>query len=498
MSESREFRLLILADPHVALSPRDVAAVPPKRNGGMGLELLRRAMDDAANRSGFDAIALMGDILNDGHSPDAASTLQAVVREVRRAAKDVPLLVVPGNHDGDAGQLLAAMNATPGDHQIGGYRFFVFADRYGEGDVCTRSKEDEQAFLHWAKQATTPIIVLQHNPMNPAIEDEYPYMLTNRQQVMADYAQTGVALSLSGHYHKGQPVSVVDGVTYFTAPAVCEGDFPYAIATLRGRQVSLETRRLKLPAELTLIDSHTHTEFAYCGQNMSADGAIDRARKIGLAGIRLVEHAPQLYCRRDDFWVGNHVRQPALWHSNTHSRMNAFRSMMLPRRDDFVRIGLEVELDVDGRLTLHDEDRWVDLLVGAIHWFTRDPADLNDAELGKLFLWNCEKLIAGGARVLAHPWRVFAWTKRPTPTHLYGELASLLAATDAAAEINFHGNWSDPVFFAKCTEKGAKIAFGSDAHELREVGSFGPHLDTLRQAAGTSDPAVLQECLAKV
>lgn len=499
MSTPTEFRLLVVADPHVALSPADLAAVPASRTPGAGLELLRRAIEDARNRGGFNALALLGDVLNNGTSPHAPATLDRVAAHLQKAVPNVPLLLVPGNHDGDPDRLLSALLASPGGHEIAGYRFYVFVDRYAPGDVCTRSAADQQAFLDWAAQGSGPIIVLQHNPMNPVIEEsDYPYMLTNRQQVMADYTQAGVVLSLSGHYHEGQPETLVDGVRYFTAPAVCEGSFPYAIVTLRGRDVSIQTRPLKLPADLALIDGHAHTEFAYCSRDISADASIDRARRMGLAGIRLVEHSPQIYCQANDFWVGKHIYDPALWRSRTHSRINAFRAAMLPRRNGFVKIGLEVELDSSGSLTLHDEDRWVDLLVGAVHFFPQDPKDLTDAQLASQFMKTCEGLIKGGAKVLAHPWRIFPWSKRPTPVNLYNALADLLATTGTAAEINFHGNYSDPAFFAKCIERGAKITFGSDAHELHEVGAFWPHLDVLKQAAGTNDPAVLQQCLAPI
>lgn len=498
MSDRTEFRLLVLADPHVALSPRDIASVGASRSGGLGLELLRRAIDEATNRGGFNAIALMGDVLNDGCSPDAPDALDAVAQQLHQAAKDTPLLVVPGNHDGDPARLLRHLGTKAGGQEIEGYRFFVFTDGYGPGDICTRSTDQQHAFMKWAQPSTAPLIVLQHNPMNPVIDDTYPYMLSNRQAVIAYYANAGAVLSLSGHYHKGQPATTVDGVTYLTVPALCEGAFGYCMVTLRGREVSIETWYLKLPTIPALVDGHVHTEFAYCGKDTSADGAIDRARRIGLAGVRLVEHAPQLYCLREDFWRGRHVREPSLWKSRAHSRMGAFTAQMRPRRNDFVKIGLEIEVDGDGQVTLHDEDRWVDLLVGAVHFFKQDPQELSDAQMGRLFLWTCEKLIAGGAQVLAHPWRIFAWAKRRIPTELYAELAEMLAATHTAAEINFHGNWSDPAFFALCAEKGARIAFGSDAHQLREVGSFHPHLDVLRQAVGSDDPQVLARHLAAI
>ncbi len=178
--------------------------------------------------------------------------------------------------------------------------------------------------------------------------------------------------------------------------------------------------------------------------------------------------------------------------------MNAFRSTMLARRDEFVRIGLEIELDADGQVTLHDDDRWVDLLVGAVHWLKTDPRDLSDAQMGRLFLWTCEKLMAGGAKVLAHPCAYSPGRRDAYRQTCTQSLAGMLAAHGVAAEINFHGNWSDPAFFAMCLEKGAKISFGSDAHELREVGSFGPHIEVLKQAAGSSDPAVLRQCMATI
>ena len=60
-----------------------------------------------------------------------------------------------------------------------------------------------------------------------------------------------------------------------------------------------------------------------------------------------------------------------------------------------------------------------------------------------------------------------------------------------AAEINFHHNQPDVAFFAACVERGVKITFGSDAHDLYEAGLLGAHLALLRQAAATPDIADL-------
>jgi histidinol phosphatase-like PHP family hydrolase len=91
-----------------------------------------------------------------------------------------------------------------------------------------------------------------------------------------------------------------------------------------------------------------------------------------------------------------------------------------------------------------------------------------------------EHLLAGRIDVLGHPFRVFQRAGRPAPQELFRPVAELLAAHKVAAEINFHTNQPEPEFFALCLERGVKLAVGSDAHALVEVGELCPHLDFLR------------------
>ncbi len=480
------FHLLVIADAHHASCAED-AAGSQKRRCLLGCELIRRAIDDARCRGGFDAIALMGDLLNDGTSARAEADLQAIRSQIEAAAPGVPLMVVPGNHDGDFGRLLAAFSFRPGPCQIGGYRFFTFADAFAEGDFCTRAESDRKRFSAWARRSGPPIIALQHNPLFPPIEEpgsKYPYMLTNRAEVMRDYGEAGVLLSLSGHYHAGQPVTAVDGVSYLTVPTLCESPFRYALVSLRGRQVAVETPNLALAHEPPIVDCHVHTEFAYCASDVTVEAAVERARTFGLAGVCLVEHAPQLYCSAEDFWAGRHITQPAVWRKGDHSRMAEFRSAVLPMRSDFVCVGLEVEIDIEGRLTLQQADRkWADLIVGAIHWLARPVEQLSDEEMVELFMDTTRRILKAGVDVLAHPLRIFRAHRRALPVLRYAELAEGLARSRTAVEINFHNHPPDPRFTAECLRRRVKVAFGSDAHELREVGAFACHLAMLREAA---------------
>ena len=127
---------------------------------------------------------------------------------------------------------------------------------------------------------------------------------------------------------------------------------------------------------------------------------------MGLAGVVLTEHGPQLYCSAEDFWAGRHVRQPRLWRDGPVSRMAALRRLVDPLRSSYVRAGLEVEVDADGQLILRDGDRdWPDLLLGAVHFLPADADGLAPAELAGPFMRTTEKLLSAGVDVLAHPLR---------------------------------------------------------------------------------------------
>jgi histidinol phosphatase-like PHP family hydrolase len=94
--------------------------------------------------------------------------------------------------------------------------------------------------------------------------------------------------------------------------------------------------------------------------------------------------------------------------------------------------------------------------------------------------------VRGGIDVLAHPFRLFARGKMRVPTELYAPVAELLAEGGVAAEVNFHTHRPDPAFFEQCLERGVKLAMGSDAHAMWEVGHLHPHLDLLASRGAVS------------
>jgi histidinol phosphatase-like PHP family hydrolase len=250
---------------------------------------------------------------------------------------------------------------------------------------------------------------------------------------------------------------------------------------------------------LSLIDTHCHTEYAYCAATVAANDNIAASKAAGLHGLCLVEHAFQLYFDEDDAWSWKWQTDDALtreaWKSG-RGRMPAYRQFVQGLRDQhdgYVRLGLEVDLRADGSLLLAEEDtRGWDLLVGAVHHI-HDWDRTTRAGAEKLFLRDTERLLAQPIQVLAHPFRFLYHAEIKRPAHLYRTVARWLAASGVAAELNFHWNKPDARFIEECLVLGVRIALATDSHKLEEVGDLSPHLKLLRQIGVCEQdlPAVL-------
>jgi histidinol phosphatase-like PHP family hydrolase len=143
---------------------------------------------------------------------------------------------------------------------------------------------------------------------------------------------------------------------------------------------------------------------------------------------------------------------------------------------------VEAGEDHEGLALIDEDARGADYLLGAVHEFhgiTGKTEPMGDME--KDFMIQVRRLVANGANVLAHPFRVFQRKERPAPRDLFGPVAELLAGRGVAAEINFHTNRPEPEFFAACLAHGVRIAVGTDSHAIREVGTLEPHVALLKE-----------------
>jgi histidinol phosphatase-like PHP family hydrolase len=311
-------------------------------------------------------------------------------------------------------------------------------------------------------------------------------MPANTDAILASYVEAGVFLSVSGHYHAGQPLTSSGSTRYYTVPSGGEEPFRFGFLRLGGRDVeaSEHTLRMSVPG---LVDVHCHSEYSYCGTTVNAADNIRVARLLGVQKQFFTEHAFQLYFNREDAWSWRWQTDEAMvrnaWAAG-RGRMPEFREFARRIRAPDVRVGLELDLRADGSLLLAEEDRsgW-DLLVGAVHALPGFPKGSSDQALAeKLLLKDTERILSQPIQVLAHPFRFFRRGNLQRPVHLYKTVADLLAQAGVAAEVNFHTNQPDPRFVEECLSRGVRIALATDAHDLAEVGEFAPHLAVLRQA----------------
>jgi histidinol phosphatase-like PHP family hydrolase len=485
--------LLVLADPHYVGHACHHCGLPERRTA-LAPVLVRKALA-RLQHEGIrpDAIVLLGDAVDNGDAAGADRDLRALAGELLRTG--LPVLAVPGNHDNDAGAMAAAFGCPAGFRRIGDCVFLVFHDARVEGETFARP--GDQLDLPRRAAAAHPgatLVALQHHVLHPAIHENYPYMLANADRVLDGYRDAGVRLSLSGHFHAGQPATERDGTLYVTAPALAESPFRFLHVRLAAGAATVRECALRLDVP-GLADVHCHTEFAYCGTTVNAADAIALSRALGVGTVCLVEHAFQLYFEREEAWSFRWQREPgrvaAAWAAPSRGRMEAYRRFASGLRGDGVRLGIEVELLADGGLLLAPADAagW-DLLVGAIHEIPEFQRGVTtQAEAEALFLRDVGRLLAHPIQVLAHPFRFFARKGLEKPAHLYPVLAERLAAAGVAAEINYHTNAPEPAFVRACLDRGVRLAFGSDAHDLVEVGEFAPHLALLRQA-GVARPSL--------
>ena len=479
--------LLVIGDPHF-VGAAQIEEDRENCESDLASELIERTLIDARRRYGFDAVALMGDLVQRGTAPGAPDDLRQIKSILDTLAPDTPQIIVPGNHDEDAELVYGVFADRPGPHHVDGHCLYSFSDRWDEENVGHRPTDQWERFKEFAAANSRPLVVLQHNPLYPPIERPYPYILAEATDLMETYSRTGVTLSLSGHYHPGQTVCKDRGVRYYIAPSLSKSPFRYAVVEMSDGDVEVHERALRLPEYPPLFDVHVHTEYAYCGEDISARAAVRRAEVMSLKGITLSEHADQLYLTEQEHRNGYVYDEPDYWEEGrpgAPERMPAYRNAVTKVAGEAVQLGLEIELDAAWRPGVRPEDcdGW-DLLIGAVHWLPGGIADRTEREIHEGFMKNAEILLSAGCTVLAHPFRFFLRNDLPVPRDLYDPLAQLLAREGVAAEINCHTNEPDPEFFAICIEQGVPIALGSDAHRLSEVGDFYPQLEILREAAG--------------
>lgn len=483
--------IAILSDIHFAPS-----TPIPERMGQWGSVLLTRAVRRLGRFIKPDLVLLLGDCIDNRSAPDAADHL----RELKQIMDLLPCpwLAIPGNHD-PAPDRFYEVFPKPADRvDVAGVRVLAFTDPEAPGYNATRTPADLQRMRAARSDGFAgPVVAMQHVSLYPAyLQRRLCYSYTNLDEVLRAAATGGIDLCVGGHSHTNTGIVQHGRTAFLSVDALCEKPFGYTLVTIdsdqsdRGRPTIRSTNEmLSMPAEYDLIDYHSHTQFAYCSENMHTTRSPQLAELMGLRAIALTEHSGQLYFPNDTYWNGSFAEGGAAQARAEDSRMAQYFQATDDLRSDRTLVGLEVDADFQGRLVLHAEDEArLQVKVGAVHVLREGQKSVIDpVAFAAEFKAVTKPLCHAGIDILAHPFRIFQRKRLTPPTELFPWLARLLKQTGVAAEINYHTNEPEPAFFEQCLEMGVPLTFASDAHNLYEVGEFYPHLRLLERIGVRGD-----------
>jgi histidinol phosphatase-like PHP family hydrolase len=435
-----------------------------------------------------DLVVVLGDLVNDGASPHADGQFLALRRILDLL--HMPWIALPGNHDGAPDRFFRYFPIPPEVLDVAGVRCISFVDPEEPGYNARRLSLDILRMDRVRSDGWKgPVIMLQHVPLFPPGLHACPYNYVNAAEIVGHMESNGITLAVGGHYHAGFDRLLCGALCFAAAPALCESPFSYLVLNLEGATVRVERQSLAMPADSGLTDVHVHTHLAYCNENMDVALTLQLAQDFGLTGVRFTEHSGHLYFSRSDYGTrcfthGIAAAQPS------DSRMPTYLGTLRQHAIDPLTWGIEIDADAQGDPILDPDDaQALPFRLGAIHDLDilRNAA-IPDASAAARFLTVLEHFLDHRLQVLAHPFRVFRRAGRCIPSELFEPTVRLLKKHRTAAEVNFHTNDPDPAFVRLCIDHGVPLAFGSDAHNLYEVGEFFPHLALLRQAGYDGPP----------
>ncbi|MFW6414649.1 MAG: metallophosphoesterase, partial [Verrucomicrobiota bacterium] len=471
-------KLAVFADIHL-----DPERKRPECLGHLGDVLLTRAVFYINRFIRPDAVAFLGDLVEDAESDNCIARFQQLREAIDKV--NAPLVTLPGNHDGPSEEFFEVFGAPPEYLDVAGARLVPMADLQTEGFNAYRTPENLQRMQRAAIDAPGPLISLQHVPLFPPGKGESIYNYTNAEEVLEVMEQNNYSLSISGHYHPGMEAVSSGSVTCTAVPALCEPPFTILEIEIESDGIkNLQAHELQLPEGLNLTDWHVHTEFAYCSQNMEIGRALQMGKALGLETVNFVEHSGQLYFPPDTFWTGAFMEDGIEAARTEDCRMDEFFRAIAESGVPLGTWGFEVDCDFQGRpVLLPEHEARGSFTIGATHWLpsTRGQESFDKDRAGRELMEILPKFLNPRLTALAHPFRVFARADITPPAWIFPEVVKLLKEHDVAAEINFHNQTPPAEFIEMCLNEGVKLCLGSDSHNLAEIGFFHPHLQLLSQ-----------------
>lgn len=234
-------RIAHLTDMHLRHQLPAPCVVPRRRSHDMPARVAE-ALANIRQRD-IDLLAVTGDLVDvpdwieqplAGFTYDDAAAWRDMAikdyRLVRSLLDDSGLryVVLPGNHDAES-IMWQVFDPDANECDVAGHHVARFCDREQESHAPHRYVPQR---LRWrelvAAKDGLPQIHLQHYIFNASADQHYPHAYAGAAFMRAaNAASARVRLCLSGHYHRGLPLTR-DGTCHFSvAPAFCEWPHPW-------------------------------------------------------------------------------------------------------------------------------------------------------------------------------------------------------------------------------------------------------------------------------
>jgi hypothetical protein len=304
------------------------------------------------------AVLLMGDLIDDPAADDATARLTEL-----KAIFDLlqcPTIAIPGNHDPVPDHFYDVFERPESIVDIGPVRFSSFLDpEEPEWNACRMQPELDRMASIRDDGFSGPVVALQHATAVPPGTTDCCFNYVNMDEVMAGMQAGQVTLTVGGHYHPGTALVREQDSAYLGVPAMCEAPFKFTEIDLPldrdVEKIKITTHQLQVPAELGLYDLHSHTQFAYCSENVDTTLSPEFAGIIGLAGLAFTEHSGQLNFDQKAYWSGEFCKQGlATTRGAQYRAADYWTSALQAQKKSPVNllVGFEVDSDFSGAQVL--------------------------------------------------------------------------------------------------------------------------------------------------
>lgn len=187
-----------------------------------------------------DLVVGTGDLIDDATQPEAPEDL-ALIRGILDRIS-VPKIMIPGNHDPYPGVFYEVFDRPGFLTVMGRYQVLSFVDHCQPGTEASERDRDSmvrmEKALSYKPEGIDMTVALQHYEIYPEFTGGYPYNYINATAIRETMEKSKTkVLCISGHYHKGIPLTEHNGVTYFAGKALCEEPFPCYLIDLSGADV---------------------------------------------------------------------------------------------------------------------------------------------------------------------------------------------------------------------------------------------------------------------